>query len=330
MPQPPNPRLDAADQATLDAWIAAGAPTGDACDGGATPRPDGGVVPALPCAPDTHVAPASPWSMPASVGEAYVCYGFDASPATKRHIIAMAPRVDDGAILHHLTLLESDAAVSPVPATCPLSGSTAWRPVFGWAPGGSSFVLPAEAGFAEDATTHFVVQLHYVDPLGQSNATDASGFDLCTTDQLRPNDADVMAFGTESISVPPNASVTRTCDVQVPYYGATTHLFAAFPHMHQLGRSISTTAFPAAGGSVDLGTQPHWSFGSQGWIPIADVLLPGDVVETRCAWTNTTDQTVTFGETSADEMCFSFTMYWPKITNPAWSWALPALYSTCQ
>jgi hypothetical protein len=190
-------------------------------------------------------------------------------------------------------------------------------------------VLPPEAGFAEDASTHLVVQLHYVNPLGVSPTSDASGFDLCTTDQLRPADADVMSFGTEAISIPPNATITETCDVQVPSYGPTTHLFAAFPHMHKLGISIATTAFPAAGGSVDLGSQPHWNFGAQGWIPISDVLAPGDVVETRCTWTNTTDQTAGFGASTPDEMCFSFTMYYPKITNPAWSWALPALYSVC-
>jgi DNA-binding FadR family transcriptional regulator/mono/diheme cytochrome c family protein len=328
MPQPPNPRLDSADLATIDSWVSTGAPPGDACDSG-TPAPDGGSLTSLPCVPDTHIAPASPWSMPASVAETYVCYGVDVNVASKRQIIAMAPRIDDAAILHHVTLLEADSAVSPVPTTCPLSGSTSWRPVFGWAPGGSSFVLPPEAGFPEDATTHFVVQLHYVNPLGKTGATDASGFDLCTTDELRPNDADVMAFGTEDISIPPNATVTETCDVPVPSYGATTHLFAAFPHMHELGRSIETTAFPVDGGSVDLGSQPNWNFGEQGWIPISDVLAPGDVVETRCTWVNTTDQTVGFGETTADEMCFSFTMYYPKITDPAWNWALPALYSTC-
>ena len=328
MPQPPNPRLGTADLATIDAWVSAGAPPGEACDGSA-PAPDGGSLTSLPCTPDTHVAPASPWSMPASVSETYVCYGVDVNVASKRQIIAMAPHIDNAAILHHVTLLESDTAVSPVPATCPLSGSTSWRPVFGWAPGGSSFVLPPEAGFAEDATTHFVVQLHYVNPLGEAGATDSSGFDLCTTDQLRPNDADVMAFGTENISIPPNATVTETCDVQVPTYGDTTHLFAAFPHMHELGRSIETTAFPAGGGSVDLGGQPDWNFGEQGWIPISDVLAPGDVVETRCTWVNTTDETVGFGETSANEMCFSFTMYYPKITDPSWNWALPALYAVC-
>jgi copper type II ascorbate-dependent monooxygenase-like protein len=328
MPQPPNPRLDAADLATLDAWVAAGAPAGEACDGGAG-SPEGGA-PALSCTPDTHIAPASPWAMPTSESEAYVCYGFDVSVSAKRHITAMAPRLDDASILHHIVLLEADASVSPVPAECPLGGSTTWRPVFGWAPGGGSFELPPEAGFPEDATTHFVVQLHYVNLDNAPGHSDASGFDLCTTGELRSNDADVMAFGTTNIAIPPLATLTESCAVQVPWWGASTHLFAAFPHMHKLGDAIATTAVPGDGGAAaNLGAVASWSFGAQGWIPISYDLVPGDTVDTSCTWTNTTDEEVTFGELSTNEMCYSFTMYYPKITSAAWSWAYPALYSVC-
>ncbi len=328
MPQPPNPRLDAQDLATIDAWVSANAPAGPSCSAGPTGVDAG--PPALPCTPDTHIAPASAWAMPASTSETYVCYGFDVNVGAKRHITAFAPKLDDVSLLHHIVLLEADASVSGVPAVCPLGGSTSWRPIFGWAPGGQSFELPAEAGFPEDATTHFVVQLHYVNLHNAAGLTDQSGFDLCTTDQLRPNDADVMAFGTIDVSIAPHATVTDTCEVQVPSWGDSTHLFAAFPHMHQLGNSIATTAFPAAGGpQVDLGTLAHWDFGEQGWLPISYFLQPGDTVQTVCSWTNTTDQTVSFGESSSNEMCYSFTMYYPKITNPEWSWALPALYSVC-
>lgn len=326
MPQAPNPRLGSADLATLDAFAAAGAPAGDCAPAAGS----GGAGPALSCTPDTHVAPASPFTLPGGVSEAYVCYGFEAPPGPKRHIIAFAPRIDQKAIVHHVSLLQSDTAVSPVPAVCPLGGSAAWRVVFGWAPGASSFEMPKEAGFAEDATTHFVVQVHYSNPTQEAVAADASGFDLCTTDQLRPNDADVMAFGTTQIELPPHASTTLDCSIAVPSWGASTHLFAAFPHMHRLGTSITAVSHVQGGAAtVDLGTQAHWNFGEQSWIPIDDALVPGDVVETRCAWDNTTDATVSFGEKTEDEMCYSFVMYYPKITAPTWNWALPALYSTC-
>jgi hypothetical protein len=335
MPQPPNARLSPADTATLDAWIATGAKAGAACtagrDAGAGAADGGGV--ALSCTPDMHVSPAAPYALPAGINEEYVCYGFEANPGSKRHLVGFAPRVDDAAVVHHVTLLESDTPVSPTPAPCDQMGtsSTSWRPVYGWAPGVGGFELPPEAGFPEDATTHFVVQVHYANPSQAAGHVDSSGFDVCTTAQLRPNDADIMAFGTTSFTIQPHAALDLSCSITVPYYGQTTHLFAALPHMHKLGRSISSVALPGGTGApVDLGTVSSWSFGSQAWLPISDVLQPYDVVKTHCAWQNPTDTAVSYGELTADEMCFSFVMYYPKITNPQWSWALPALYSTCQ
>src|SRR4029079_964801 len=57
MPQPPNAPLSAADLATLDKWIAAGAPAGNgACADAGTAA--GGVMP-LSCTPDQQIRPAS-------------------------------------------------------------------------------------------------------------------------------------------------------------------------------------------------------------------------------------------------------------------------------
>ena len=328
MPNAPNPRLDAADLATLDAWIAAGAPASAASCAPAGPAPDASV--ALSCTPDLHIRPAAPYVMPSDVDDLLVCYGFEAIAATKRHIVALAPAISAARQLHHVTLLESDVAVSPLPGRCAPEAMTAWRPLYGWAPGTAALELPKEAGFPEGPSTHFVVQLHFANP-SHAPVSDTSGFDLCTTEQLRANDADVMAFGTTEITVPARGARAVDCSVPVPADGVTTHLFAAFPHMHQLGRSISSVVHPGGGTglAVDLGTVTHFDLGNQTWLPIDYTLRPGDIVQSKCAWTNPYDHGVGYGPTADDEMCFSYVMYFPKITADAWHWSLPALYSTC-
>lgn len=331
MPPPPNGRLAGNDARTLDAWIDAGAPASNGSCGGAAPSTDGGGAPSLSCTPDTHVRPAAPFHVTRDVEDELVCYGFDTNRTSKRHIVALAPAVGASGVLHHVTLLAADRAVSSTPGPCPSDGMAAWRPLYGWAPGAGALELPPEAGLPDEPDAHLVVQLHYTNPRHVDGVDDASGFDLCTTDQLRPNDADVMAFGTEAITIPAHGSLDVDCSVPVPANGVTTHLFAAFPHMHGLGTSIASTALPAGGGaSVDLGTVAHWNVSDQAWLPIDDVLRPGDTVRTTCSWTNTTSHGVGFGPTADDEMCFSFVMYFPKITVPTWNWSLPALYSTCQ
>jgi hypothetical protein len=108
------------------------------------------------------------------------------------------------------------------------------------------------------------------------------------------------------------------------------HLFSAFPHMHKLGKIITTSELPGGSGApVDLGSQMQWDFSNQPWFPLDATLHTNDVVKTRCAWNNAGDQAVTFGSATSDEMCYSFTAYYPKIQSPIWSWALPANTAKC-
>jgi hypothetical protein len=78
-----------------------------------------------------------------------------------------------------------------------------------------------------------------------------------------------------------------------------------------------------------LGQQAAWDFGSQPWFPVDATLATNDVVKTRCVWENPGDEDVGFGSATNQEMCYSFTAYYPRIQSPVWSWALPASQATC-
>jgi hypothetical protein len=280
------------------------------------------------CERPVLLAPKKPYRIEPG-DELLVCYGVDAKPGQKRHIVEFHPRIDREAVLHHMSLLQAPSSVSPIPEACDSEAMTSWRSLYGWSPGSSSFALPPEAGFAEDPETHYVVQLHYLNT-GTTPIEDESGFELCESETLRDNDADIMAFGGHEFTIPAASKLGVTCSIDVPSYGATTHLFAAFPHMHRLGASISTSVQPqGTGAPVDIGSVGDWSFDEQRWLPIDYVLKPGDRVSTTCNWDNPQSHGVGFGPGIDDEMCYSFTMYYPRIENPDWHWALPALYSTC-
>jgi hypothetical protein len=179
-----------------------------------------------------------------------------------------------------------------------------------------------------DATTHYYVQVHYNNIQGLVGETDSSGFDLCSTPDSRPNAADMVAFGTVNITLPPNQTTARDCQYQWPVAAGIVHAIAAFPHMHKLGTSIWTKLDPS-GAATDLGQNAPWNFNNQPFIPIDATINPGDKIETRCEWTNTTPATVNFGENTEDEMCFSFTMYYPRATTFK-TWLKPSVGSTCQ
>jgi len=337
MPQPPNPRLSAADRATITAWTSGGAPAVGPTDCTVAPPPPPVMT---TCKPDLPIGPASDWEMPTDSGDEYVCYGVELSRPSPTHVVGFSPRIDNSKIVHHVVLFESDSAVSPTPTKCNSGGSLQWRMVTGWAPGGKGFELPPEAGFPLKTTgaTHYVVQMHYSNPQALVGQKDHSGFDLCTS-APRQYEADVLAFGTQTINIPAGATYDRTCSITVPQQLAGIHLIASMPHMHKLGTDMSTQLFAggASGAATDLGTINGWDFNTQAWLDIKGagtgggaVTKAGDVITTRCAWKNTTGGEVKFGEKTADEMCYSFTTYYPRIASAIWSWAAPALTSTCK
>jgi Copper type II ascorbate-dependent monooxygenase, N-terminal domain/Copper type II ascorbate-dependent monooxygenase, C-terminal domain len=331
MPQPPNPRLDATDQATLDNWINAGAlPSSQTC-GGTGGGGAGGGVP-LPCAPNLELIPQTSYTMPTDTDDIYICYGIDVTTTQAEQAVAFFPHIDNSKIVHHILLFQTDETVAPGPTPCQFGGGGAdWRIVTVWAPGGMGMVLPPQAGFPLSGTTHYAVQVHYNNLMHLSGEMDHSGFDVCTTTDLRPNDADVLAFGTQDINIPAHGTLDETCSYTLPSVSPQITLVADMPHMHKLGTIISTIDAPTGGAAtIDLGTRDPWNFNTQFWTNLAGTQLgPGDKVSTRCAWFNPGATAVTFGEDTEDEMCFSFVVYYPKITLSQWNWGLPAFLSTC-
>lgn len=332
MPPPPNARLAPEDSAVLAAWAAAGAPlestacgAGGATDDAAAPEP-------LACLEKLTLRPGARYEMPADTPDAYVCYGFDAPGAGDRHAVELGPLVDNARIVHHMILFQSPTSVPSAPAPCSAAGSRDWRIVDAWAPGAGAMKLPSDVGFplASGGSNHYVVQLHYNNAQARAGETDASGFEVCTSEP-RLHEADVMAFGTQDISIPPGAELTRRCRVELPFLAPTIHVFAAFPHMHGVGTAIRSEALLAGGGAaVSLGVADPFSFDAQAWLPVNATLAAGDTVVTSCTWKNTRPAAVAFGERTEDEMCYSFSMYYPRIAIPQWTWLAPALGSTCE
>lgn len=329
MPPTPNPRLSEADRATLRAWADAGAPSNsETC----TTRPDPEPTPTVACKPDVSLRPGAKWTMPKDTKDEYVCYGFEIEKTTPTHVVGFQPRIDNTKIVHHLLLFEAPSAVDPTPTPCNAGGGSAWRIITAWAPGGQGMELPPEAGFplSTSGATHYVMQIHYSNLTGLEGETDESGYDLCTS-APRPNEADVIAFGTLKFEIPAtNQPYTRDCTVTIPSQLAGKKLISSLPHMHKLGTSLSTTLERSGQAPVDLGTVSNWSFNNQVWYPLSAETKSGDVIRTKCTWKNDTGSPVPFGEETSKEMCYSFTTYYPRVESPVWSWQLPAYGSSCK
>jgi hypothetical protein len=122
-------------------------------------------------------------------------------------------------------------------------------------------------------------------------------------------ESEAVLSGPFTISLPPHEVTTLKDDCNIT---TDQKIYALFPHMHQLGKHIKTTF--TMSGSERVIHDGDYSFNEQFQIPLDPVtpLNAGDVVTTECTFDNTTDRTVTFGESSDTEMCFSVLFRYPK------------------
>ena len=340
MPAAPATRVAGNDLKAMDDWFAGGTKSSTStCTGEA---PAAGVKP-LSCTPDTVLKAETKFVMPANADiDTYMCFGVDVNVPAKRHVIGLAPHVDNPKIVHHILLFRTDKAESTTPFKCEAFGSSAWTLVAGWAPGGNNLELPPEAGFPQEAgTTHWVLQIHYNNASNATGAEDASGYSLCTTDKLRANDAAVMAFGSAKFSIPPRSQTTVKCDYELDDKFEGVKVFNASPHMHKQGTSMSTARLNGGQGAEEMiFEQKNFSFEAQANYPIDKTLHQGDVMRTRCGYKNPGDTAIKFGEGTADEMCFDFIGYYPAIPDKTifglppilpgtFTWVTPSLKADC-
>lgn len=317
-PMPPT-RLGAADTAVIDAWVAARAPacTGAAC-GTVNPAPDN-QTPTLPCTPSHTFSAHAPgatarYTVPGASGNTNRCYAFRSPFAATTQATAFGPRIDNASVLHHMILFstetpQQEGAVFDCDGNMPRDA----RFVAGWAPGNRGTVMPADVGVVlPGAESWFILQVHYWN-LQPAAADDASGISLCTTTELRPKRAAVATLGTLDIAIPARANAHAVTGRCTPVLTEPVHIIGNGPHMHRMGTSLRTEVI--RGGRAEdrrmLVDVPSFSFDAQVNYPSDEVVMPGDVLETRCTYRNTSSRTVYFGERTEDEMCFNFVLAWP-------------------
>ncbi|MFO0737267.1 MAG: hypothetical protein U0270_15360 [Labilithrix sp.] len=316
-PMPPvtAPALSDEEKKTLSDWLAGGLATSTEGSCEATPKAD---IPKLSCTPDTSLVAQRPYKMrQGGEPDEYVCFGVDITSDKKKHLIGFGPRVDNKKILHHILVFQADESVSPEAQPC-TAFRPGWKLVTGWAPGSNAYELPAEAGIPiNPGTTHYAVQLHYNNASNLADQEDNSGFDVCSTEDLRPFDAGVLAFGSVKINLPPRSQKTVvSCDYEFDERFDGVTFFGVSPHMHKAGLSIGTWLLKGGTGpEEDIFVQDRFDFENQAQSKIRTTVKKGDVFRSTCTFTNPTDQTIQFGENTADEMCFNFMSYYPAVPD---------------
>lgn len=95
-------------------------------------------------------------------------------------------------------------------------------------------------------------------------------------------------------------------------------IFAAIPHMHQLGTHMMTRGLPVGGEALPILDQDY-SFDQQ-TVKSFDTplhLKQGDTIEVNCTYDNPGDTTIAFGQSSNAEMCYTGFYWYPPLGGPS-------------
>ncbi|MDH5674814.1 MAG: hypothetical protein OEZ06_21980 [Myxococcales bacterium] len=305
-PMPPLSQtpLTTEQMGTLDAWLAAGAPNAVAgCSEDILAPPpasltEGEVVWPADCQERyeirAHDGAGGPYRVPAgaelnidiSVPVPWAGQGSGAVQA-----LAIRPITNNARVVHHWILY---------------SGLLDF--VTSWSPGKPMETFPEGVGVHMPTSGNFRLNMHYYNVGNTEAELDDSGLEVCITRDLKPNTATTYMFSGNA-TVPPGGRVENvsTCTVNA---SEQVHLITSSPHMHSYG-VYAKLEIVRANGSVEVVEDAPFNWEDQHITPVDAVLNDGDKVRVTCVYENNTDRTITFGDSSADEMCFNFARYYP-------------------
>ncbi len=202
----------------------------------------------------------------------------------------------------HHTLLTMGAPNAPDGVTSCTAATNGPLSVFGSGVGTALLEFPAGVGLKIAKGSQLLLNLHVFNA-GAADLTGLSGTRVHVVPQSEVmHMAEGILAGTLTIDIPPGQTTTTIGHCTM---SSDVTLFAVAPHMHQLGIHEKVVAERASADEVVLLDAPY-DFNVQSYQLITPLnLAKGDRVRVECTHHNTTDKTVTFGQSTLSEMCFA-------------------------
>jgi hypothetical protein len=297
--------------ALLATWAELGAPEGDPAD---APTPDTDDDPGMEI--DLWGEMADAYIPDESAEDDYRCFVVD--PGLQEETFVSGAMVFPGSysVVHHVILYtDPDNAGEALDAADDGDGYTCFGgPGFdntavigGWVPGSGGLILPEDSGLRLSAGTRIVMQMHY-HPDG-SGAADQTAFALDLEESVG-TEMYLYPLADTNLSIPPGAEDHAEGWSATLNYGINLRLWGGTPHMHRLGSSIKVSVTPPDSDEQCLISIPEWDFDYQQFYRLEDayIIENGSRLSLECIYDNPTDETVTWGDGTGDEMCLVYAM----------------------
>lgn len=302
---------------------------------GGTLRGDSTTEPAAPVfsSSDEISSPDLTLTIPSysvnTTSDLYRCFVLPSGLSSMRYITGMETVPGNRSIVHHVLIFmdttnvpaQLDAA-DPGPGYTNFgsTGSSASKLIGVWVPGQSATFLPQGMGIRLPANANIILQIHY--PGGISGQTDQTKINLQYTSSFRREvyiDPPLNHLNLDQgfLRIPGNTTRTFTSHYTMPF---TASVMAVGPHMHLIGRSISSWGVTPTGDTIPFINIPEWDFHWQGVYQFPRILkVPsGTVLYSSAFYDNTLNNphqpnnppiTVNLGEGTNDEMMLIYFQY---------------------
>ena len=275
----------------------AGSAAGSASTAGSGGEGSGPTEPAMPFGPgaDVFVWSTDKFSLEAGE-EKYLCF---ASTLSENLVVNGYNSVGDS-FLHHVILSRASAPEPEGFAECDIAFRSSWEPLFITGAGDTTLQFPTDAGHRLNQGTQLVVQMHLLN-LADTPVEGSLTVNMRRSSVPNPRPVSSYIFGTAAVELPAGqtSEVVGTCS---PWQ--QVNLIAGFPHMHMLGTSLRFEVGASEASMQEVFKRDPFEFDSQHIDPLELTISPGQVTRVRCTFDNTTDQTVSYGESTRNEMCF--------------------------
>lgn len=176
--------------------------------------------------------------------------------------------------------------------------------------------LPKGVAFAIGAEQMVRLEMHYINTTSAPLDVTATTTFIGMNEADFKDEADFLFFGSPDINLAPQSAATLgPVYLPLPTDLAQSNFFGFTGHEHHLGTGVTVaTATGATGTDTMVYAPPNFSWSEPPTVykdPAIQVPQGGGFHLT-CQWQNDTTNTVKFGESANDEMCFFWTYYYPS------------------
>jgi hypothetical protein len=179
-----------------------------------------------------------------------------------------------------------------------------------------TLTLPQGVAFAIGAEQFVRLEMHYINTTSAPLQVTATANFIAMNEADFKNEADFLFFGSPDINIPPQSSFSLgPVYLPLPTDLADSNFFGFTGHEHHLGTSVTVATTTGKTGADTMVYDPPnftWSEPPTVYADPAIKVPQGGGFHLSCKWQNDTTNTVKFGESANDEMCFFWTYYYPS------------------